>query len=376
MCSQQMHIRIFHILDTLNVGGLENGVVNLINGLDYSKFSHTLCVLRKIGVMAKRIKRSDIEIICLDNTSRDYFMPLRLKRIITRCAPDVVHTRNWGTIDGILAARLAGVKNIIHGEHGREYADLAGLNFKRKIFRWAMSPAVKYFVAVSKEITLWLRDTIGIPEDKIVTIINGVDTQKFHPPADKKRAKQGLGLNPDAFIVGTVGRLDKVKNYPMLLKAFHLSKTNHPPMKLLFVGDGPQRRNLEEFVRRNQIVNVEFLGQRENVADYLKCFDLFVLPSLAEGISNTILEAMATGVSVVATNIGGNPEILEEGVTGSLILSGDYIALWKTIVKYLNDRNLCESHGKAARLRCENLFSLNFMVKKYDELYTSMIQNV
>ena len=367
-------MKIFHILDSLNVGGLENGVVNLVNALDREKYSHIICCLRKVGPMAQRISNGvDVKIFSMNNNSRDYFMPLKLRRLIRCFKPDIVHTRNWGTIDGIIAAKLAGVKYIIHGEHGREYTDLQGSNFKRNLARCMLAIFVNYFVAVSDEIKYWLVNKVGISENKIITIINGVDTKKFYLPIDKRQAKKDLGIDPDTFIIGTVGRLDKVKNYKMLLDAVLLQKARESSFKVLFIGDGPERSGLGELVKINQLLNVEFCGQKENVQDYLQTFDLFVLTSLAEGISNTILEAMAGGVPVLATRVGGNSEIVEDGITGSLIPSENHVLLSKKIGEYMKDRDLCEKQGMAGRLLCEKRYSLDVMVAKYDKLYSSIM---
>ena len=189
-----MPIKILHILDSLNVGGLENGVVNLVNSLEREKYSHIICCLRKVGPMAQRISKVDVKIFSMNNNSRDYLMPLKLRRLIRCFNPDIVHTRNWGAIDGIIAAKLAGVKYIIHGEHGREYTDLQGSNFKRNLARRMLAISVNYFVAVSDEIKSWLVNKVGVSEEKIITIINGVDTKKFCPPINKRKANKIWGL--------------------------------------------------------------------------------------------------------------------------------------------------------------------------------------
>ena len=367
-----MGTKIMHIVDSLNIGGLENGVVNLVNYLDHTKFIHVICCLREVGPMAGRLHTKETEIICMGNDSTDYFMPMKLMHLISRIRPQVVHTRNWGTIDGIIAAKLARVKYVVHGEHGREFTDLHGSNYRRNLARWALGTWVNSFVAVSDEIKSWLVNKVRIPEKKIVTIINGVDTKKFYPPVDKGKVKQDLGIDPGTFIIGAVGRLDKVKNYEMLLKAMPL-KSGEFPYKLILIGDGPERDSLESFVTTHRLSNVEFLGEKINVQDYLQAFDLFVLTSVGEGISNTILEAMATGVPVIATRVGGNPEIIEDNVTGSLIPSGDYALLNEMISKYMNNKSLCQSQGQAGRFRCEKLFSLNVMVEKYDRLYSNLL---
>ena len=311
-----MAIKILHILDSLKIGGLENGVVNLLNNLNHSKFSHSICCLREVGPMADRLIRPDVRITCMNNTGRDYSMPVKLTSLIGRLQPDIVHTRNWGTIDGIVAAKLARVRHIVHGEHGREYNDINGINFRRNLVRRVLLTAVDKIVVVSADLKTWLVKRVGICPKKISTIINGVNTTEFCQAADKAIAKRSIGIDPDAFVIGTVGRLDKVKNYQMIVRSVSQIREYNYPLVVLFVGDGPERPHLEEFVRINKLTSVKFLGEKANVSNYLKAFDLFVLTSLAEGISNTILEAMASGLPVIATQVGGNPELVEDNVTG------------------------------------------------------------
>jgi sugar transferase (PEP-CTERM/EpsH1 system associated) len=278
-------------------------------------------------------------------------------------------------MDGILAAKLARTKYVVHGEHGREYRDLHGKSFLRNFGRRLLAWFTDRIVTVSDDLRNWLVREVGIPHDKVITIINGVDTTRFFPPADKSQAKKHLGIDPETFVIGSVGRLDKVKNYRMLLEAILLARQCESSFLVLIIGDGPERYDLEYFARTHSIPNVQFLGQRDNVYDYLKAFDLFVLTSLAEGISNTILEAMATGLPVLATGVGGNPEIVQDDVTGSLIPPRDTSLLWKKMNEYFNNNWLCQRHGLAGRLRCEEMFSLEQMVVKYDSLYSSLMQS-
>ena len=366
-----MPIKILHILDSLKVGGLENGVINLINKLDRRKFMHTICCIRTAGPMATRLERQDVKIVSMNNIAQDYAMPFRLMRVLKHIKPDIVHTRNWGTVDGIIAAKMIGIKRIIHGEHGREFVDQCGSNFKRNLIRKFLLRRTCCVVAVSEELKNWLIESIGIPEKRVVKIINGVDTEKFSPPINKSQAKRRLGISSDFLVVGTVGRLDPVKNYEMLLKAICFVKET-VPYKVVFVGDGPERPKLEEFVRVNHLPNIVFYGEKHNVSDYLRTFDLFVLPSLTEGISNTILEAMACGVPVLATRVGGNPELVENHVTGELFTSGDHVTLSKRIEVFLSNKEKRDKFGKAARTRCERHFSLDKMVQKYDRLYSDL----
>jgi sugar transferase (PEP-CTERM/EpsH1 system associated) len=375
-------IRILHILHSLQVGGLENGVINLINNLDPDRFEHTLCCITTSGLMADRIVHP-VEIIALGKGGGgDYLLPFKLARVITRIKPNIVHTRNWGTIDGVVAARLAGVHRVVHGEHGREAADPTGTNRRRLLMRKFLHPLVSGFVTVSADLKQWLVNNVGVPEEKVVQIINGVDTDRFMPVADKASAKTAMGLPPDSFVMGTVGRLDPVKNQQTLIRAFAgliTNKTNETrktnKTKLLIVGSGPEESNLRKLTHDLGIVDrISFMGERKDIPELLRAMDLFVLPSMAEGISNTILEAMASGLPVVATNVGGNVELVVDGETGAIFGSGDYVHLSALLSEYATAPKIMAAQGRSARKRVEERFSLSRMMREYERLYQSVME--
>jgi len=374
-----MKIKIMHILHSLQIGGLENGVVNIVNLLSREKFEHIICCVKSSGPMADKIIFKDIQIYELHKNGKDYFMPLRLMKLIRLVKPDLVHTRNWAAIDGVIGARLAGVKNIIHSEHGREVTDPSGRNKLRKTVRKILSPYVSIFVVVSAELRNWLIDDVGIPESKIIQIINGVDIEKYSIPDDKKFSKSQLGFDPDSFMIGTVGRLDPVKDYQTLIRAFTLLAnvsvntimTNK--IKLLIIGFGPEEQKLKTLAEEYKIIDkIFFLGKRFDIPRLLHSMDVFVLPSVAEGISNTVLEAMASGLPVIATKIGGNVELVEHSQTGFLFTPGNYKELADMLVIYLRNSSLLREHGSMGRLRIKEKFSLTTMIQKYEELYSSL----
>lgn len=364
-------MKILHVVDSLNVGGLENGVVNLVNHSS-NEFRHVICCLREVGPMADRIEKPGVTIHLVGKRSRDYFLSWKIRSIIKSEMPDIVHTRNWGTIDGVLAAGLAGVRSVVHGEHGRDHDDAAGINFKRNLFRRLLSFNIRRFVAVSADLNDWLVKVVGINADKVTTIINGVDTEKFNPSnTDKRNAKLKLGFDPDEVLIGSVGRLDRMKNYCFFIEALEQLKNRGFHFSGVIVGEGPERQPLEDLIVQTG-VPVSLVGKRHNVGDYLNAFDLFVLPSINEGISNTILEAMACGLPVVATRVGGNPELLIDGVSGCLVESNDIIGLSDAIETLLNDTELMATLGRGARARCCAEFSLHRMVDDYEKLYREL----
>lgn len=369
-------LKILHILHSLQVGGLENGVVNLINRIDPERFDHAICCIASSGPMEERLRRP-LEIHCLGKGSaKDHMLPLKIARVVRAVRPDIVHTRNWGTIDGILGARLAGVRKIVHGEHGREAADPAGDNGRRKRVRKVLSPIVTRFVTVSSELCEWLVDDVGIPVGKVVQIINGVDTERFTPADGKTEARARVGIASDGPVIGTVGRLDPVKDFQTLLRGFAGmvdGREGNPGSWLVIAGSGPEESRLKSLaVELGVAAKVMFLGERSDIPEVMRAMDIFVLPSIAEGVSNTVLEAMSSGLPVVATNVGGNLELVEDGTTGFLFDPGDSKGLAERLRLFCLSNDLMLQFGKNGRAAAEVRFSLVRMVAEYEKLYNSL----
>lgn len=359
---------VAHVMHSLQTGGLENGVVNLVNTTD-DRVRHVIVCMTEAGPLRSRVKPA-VEVFTLGKRpGQDVGAFLRLLTLLRRIRPAVVHTRNWAAFDAIPAARLAGVRVLVHGEHGREVDDPEGRDTRRNRIRRLFAPLVSQFVTVSRDLERWLVEDVGLPARKVMTIHNGVDLARFGQ-GDRREARDRLGLPPDATIVGTVGRLDPVKDQAGLLRAFAALTSLHPGAMLVIAGDGPCR---EELTRLAEALGVEgrvrMLGDCRDVPGVLAALDIFVLPSIAEGMSNTILEAMASALPVVATRVGGNPELVEDHVTGRLVVSRDPKALAEVMAVYLDDAHLRALHGKTARQRVAERFALDRMCESYVELY-------
>jgi sugar transferase (PEP-CTERM/EpsH1 system associated) len=363
-------IHVVHVVDSLAVGGMENGVVNLINGLS-GDLRHTVVTMSAMGPLAERLP---IEVACHCIGKRpgiDVGAMVRLAALLRRLRPSVVHTRNWGAFDGILAARVARVPTVIHGEHGREATDPEGRDPRRNRLRRIFAPMVSRFVTVSFDLRQWLLTTVRLPAAKLVTIHNGVDVGRF-ASGERQAGRRALRLPGHAVVVGAVGRLDPVKDHAGLLHAFSVLRTDQPAAELVIVGDGPCRSDLEHQVHELGLTgHVHLLGMRQDVSLLLRGFDVFVLPSLAEGISNTVLEAMATGLPVVATRVGGNPELVEHGATGALVPPANPLVQAAALRCYVEDAGLRENHGAAGRRRVLQHFTLERMTQAYRDLYVS-----
>ena len=362
---------VVHVLDSLQVGGTEHGVANLICATG-AGLRHTVVTMTEGGPVAARLP-ADVAVHTVGKRpGLDLRAVGRLARLLRRLAPDVVHSRNWGTLDAVPAARLARVGAVVHGEHGREASDPQGLSSRRNRLRRWLGPLVDRFVTVSFDLAGWLETTVGLPPRKIVTIHNGVDLRRFTDEAPAP-ARGLLGLPAEGVVIGAVGRLDPVKDHLGLLDACAALGGDRDDWTLVLVGEGPCRAALEARAARSDLAGrIRLLGARSDVPDLLRAFDLFVLPSIAEGISNTVLEAMATGLPVIATRTGGNPELVEDGVTGALVPVGDRAALARALRAQLADAHLRRLQGKAGRQRAAAEFSLERMAGRYAELYRAL----
>jgi sugar transferase (PEP-CTERM/EpsH1 system associated) len=242
------------------------------------------------------------------------------------------------------------------------------------------SPLVDRYVAVSKDIERYLVRRVRIAPARITTICNGVDVSRFSPARDKP-----VGLFPAGWrsasplVIGSVGRIQPVKDHAALVRAFARLVADDPGsrdrLRLAIIGDGPLLPKLREIAQASGVADLAwFPGALDNVAEALRLFDVFVQPSLNEGISNTILEAMASGLPIVATRTGGNVEIVEDGHWGRLFEPGDVSALADRLAEYHRDPRLRHTHATAARRAAVERFSLDAMVAHYRTLYESLLQ--
>ena len=356
-------IRIVHLIYSFETGGLEKGIATIVNNTS-PLFEHVILCLTTSGE-SESLLPPNTEVVELHKPpGNSPLFLLKLSRVLKNLRPDIVHTRNWSGMDGIIAARMAGIRAVVHGEHGWGMEDPEGLHPKRILIRKFLSRWVNEYTCVSKQIAKWLRNVIRVRKP-LTQIYNGVDVEKYCPGNSGTRIRAELGITPHVPLVGVVGRLDPIKDHSTLFWAFETVRTVLPEAQLLVVGDGPERKRLE-----NQAGDgVIFLGNRSDVPEILRALDLFVLPSLNEGISNTILEAMATGTPVVATRVGGNPEIVEDERTGILVKPGDSQSMAEAIVRYLQYPDLRTRHGEAARQTVINRFSIEAMVRSYEAVY-------
>ncbi len=368
---------IVHVVFRLQVGGLENGVVNLVNRLPEARYRHAIVCLSEATDFRARIRREDVAIYEMHKRpGQDLGCWRRLFWLLRRIRPSLVHTRNIGCLEAQIPAWLARVPCRVHGEHGWDVSDPDGSNRRYRWLRRLHNPLVHRFIALSRELEHYLSQRVGIRKQKLRRIYNGVDDQTFHPgPSDA--LPEGFRDN-HCVVFGTVGRMHGVKDQTNLCQAFIHLCAEHPQlagqMRLVMVGDGPLRRAcIEQLAAAGRSEQSWLPGNRDDIPALMRGFDVFVLPSQAEGISNTILEAMATGLPVIATDVGGNGELVAADATGALVPANDPAGLGTQMAAYAAQRHLRRIHGEAGRQRVAEYFSLAHMLRAYAGVYDELL---
>jgi sugar transferase (PEP-CTERM/EpsH1 system associated) len=358
-----------HVVFRLEAGGMELGVVKLVNNLTSGRVDSSICSTRPAGSIRSLVSAT-VAIFELERrTGNDPALVWRLYRLFRRERPDIVHTHAWGTLlEGLVAARAARVPVVIHGEHGT----LQARPHQIALQRWGWAAADR-MLTVSSRLADHLAQVARFPRERIRTIRNGVDLSRFGR-VNRDDARQTLGIAAGSHVVATIGRLVPVKDHMMLLDALAVVNKQHcHDVQLLIAGDGPLKAALAARAASLGIEScVHLLGHRPDVENVLAAADVFVLSSASEGLSNTILEAMAAGLPVVATRVGGADEMVEDGTTGLLVTPGSATELAAALSVVLHDPARRHTMGVAGRARAEHEFSLEAMVSRYEEMYLEM----
>lgn len=362
-----MAVHVAHLVTTFDTGGLQNGIVNLVNHGDPERVRHTILSLRGRTGLADRLLRGDVVSLDLGEGRHAAAWRIIAERL-RELAPDVLHTRNWGTYpDGILAARRAGVGRRVHGFHGRDLANAHGEGLKRRILgkflSWATDRIITLTPSMKRE---YIRD-YRVGENRVTVIPNGVDL-------DRLAAFDADPALASSFTVATVGRLDAVKNLPLLVRAFAAMERRTPGDRLVICGDGPVRGEVEEIAAAEGVGEALIMtGERSDAPAVMKASDVYVQPSYYEGMSNTIVEAMACGVPVVATDVGGNGDVAGRGGTSVLVPTDDVGALSAALDVLRADEEERRTIGEAGRARACEEFGLERMVESYTGVYESLV---
>jgi sugar transferase (PEP-CTERM/EpsH1 system associated) len=368
-------IRLLHVVDLLTVAGMEYGVIKLLNHLDPRRYDSMICCQSHQVDATRSLLGAHVRVFEMHRRPGfDGGLVLHMASLFRREHVQIVHSHNWPTfLYSCLATSLAGTPVFLHGEHGHEDpgAPVRRLGVKRILAR---RPA--RLTTVSAGLSEELRTLWRVPADRVQTVANGVDLARFGAEGARESIRRELGLDPDTLVVTSVGMVRPVKDHPTLLRAFALSHRDHPAARLLLVGKGDWDP-IRELARGLGIESaVVVAGERRDIPEILAGSDVYVNSSTTEGMSNTILEAMAAGRPVVATAVGGNPELVEEGVTGFLVPAGNPEVIGAAISRLLSDGDLRQRMGQAGRNRVELRHSLERMARDYDSLYRAEMAHV
>lgn len=354
--SERRPIRVCHVSMCLLTGGLERLLVEFSRLHDNRQFAPQFVALDQLGPPADDIRNTGCDVTSLAHVPGRLSRLRHLVRLFRNQGCDVVHTHNtYAHFYAAAAARWAKVPVIINSQHGRG----CGPGWKaRTQFRIANRFADRV-VGVSQDAANLCREEDPRSAKKTVAIHNGIDVDRF--------TFQGPDANAAAI---TVARLSPEKDFPTLLRAVKLASVDVPQFRLQIVGDGPERQSLETLARELQVADrVEFLGERNDVPALLARAGFFVSSSLTEGISLTLLEAMSVGLPILATAVGGTPEIVVEGQTGHLVPAANPAALAGGIVSLCSRRDAWPAMGQLGRQRVEQHFSIRTMIREYETLY-------
>ncbi|MDR3368494.1 TIGR03088 family PEP-CTERM/XrtA system glycosyltransferase [Rhodoferax sp.] len=377
---------IVHLVYRFAAGGLENVVVQLINHLPHDEFRHTIVAIAGFDTtFVTRIKLPDVEVISLNKgPGQPFKLYPKMFKLLRRLRPDVLHSCNLAAMEFMPVATLSGVPLRVHVEHGWDVGDLGGGNAHYNLLRKIYKPFVNEFVAVAEPLHAYLLDKIGVPPEHLQLIPNGVDTQQFRPPqaGDALPAGWPFARGVD-WVIGYVGRLVEVKNPLLLVDTFVALIQSGAPgterMRLAMIGAGPLDVAVRHRMHDAGLIDRLWLpGVRADVADIFRALDCFVLPSLFEATSCTLQEAMATGLKIVATNVGGNAALLENGRCGTLVPSEDAVALGSAIltqyVSNMASKNAASVQQEAAMGSIQRLYGLDAVVARYRELFLAPLK--
>lgn len=364
-------IKIGFINYSLDIGGVETLILEIGKRLNRDIFEPSIFVFEKNGKLRKEYINYGIPVIEVEKSKGfDWILPFRLSRILKKHNINIVHTHNpsnW--FYGCIAANIAGIP-IVHTEHSNHY----GLHIKRwELIESILSKFTDSITTVAENLKRRMVTRSHINSLDIRVIHNAIDLAVFNVKIDKYKVKSDLSLPENNMIIGNIARFCEQKDHRTLLKAFKLISENMRNINLLLVGNGPLKAEMEDIVRDLQIRDkVKFLGDRRDIPNLLKIIDIFVLSSKREGLPVVLLEAMASGLPIVATSAGGNSEVVIDGETGVIVPTQDPERLAEAICKVISDEKRAKEMGERGQKRIKECFTFEHMIDEYEKIYNSV----
>lgn len=366
---EKKRIKVLHLLLSLETGGMERFVYEHCLALNHDEFDVSVCCIDRLEGFSQNLLEHGIKVDLLQRNQQhfDCFFPFRLSRYLKENDIDIIHTHTGSFFHGSVAGFLARTKGVIFTEHGRDLVE----TIPKRVLDKIASFFADHIVTVSKDLEHHLIQEIKLPANKIRTIINGVNTETYCVRGKSKILCEEFGLQPTDKIVGTIGRLAEIKNHPFLIRSFEKVKHIWPDSRLILVGSGPREKWLKSLtVDLGLADSVIFTGNRNDVGDLYQLFDVFVLSSFSEGTSFSLLEAMASGVPAIVTNVGGNPGIVKDTVNGYLVEVDDDQALADKILNVFEQGE--GDLANNARQFVIDRYSLKKNLQQYVSIYRSL----
>lgn len=369
-------VTVCQILHTMNVGGAEMLAARLARRLR-SECRFLFACLDEAGTLGIELRAEGFRVEVLDRSAGlDWRCAARLAQLLRRERVDLIHAHQYTPFFYAMMGRLLARKPpILFTEHGRHFPDYP--RRKRMIANRLLLERRDRVVAVGNSVRQALINNEGFPGDRVEVIYNGIDETTFvKGDPDQADLRGQLGIGPGDLLVLMVARLDYLKDHGTALRTIQRLAAQAPRVRLLLAGEGPERGGIEAQIEELKLGNqVRLLGLRNDIPQLVRAADLFLLTSISEGIPLTVIEAMATSLPVVATKVGGLPEVVEDGITGFLAPSGDDAQLAKQILRLSDSPDLRQEMGRRGRQRAEAMFSESFMHDRYRQLYQAMVRS-
>ncbi len=361
-----------HVLLSLDCGGLERVVLDLIReGCRRGQQAAVIC-LERPGTLAPDVEALGVEVVSVGKPEGLRLRTIgKLATILQRLAPTVVHTHQIGALFYAgSAARRAKIPLIVQTEHGKHY----GRRRRTRWLGWVAARHAQRFFCVSKDIASEALAHRIVPREKIDVVPNGIDVSRFSGCQDTRELRDSLGIPENVPVIGTIGRLHEIKRQDLLLRGFAQLRRRIPETHLLLVGDGPLRGELEQLARDLGLAaSVHFAGYQSQPEQFLAMMKVFTLTSRSEGMPLVVLEAHAAGLPVVASRVGGLPEMIEHGRTGLLFSSSQEEELVEALFTLLSEPDVARGMGEAGRARVQSRFTVRHMYETYQQHYAGLL---
>jgi len=365
-------LKIAHVALSLDVGGLERNIINQIRLAPELRQEVSVVCLERPGALAAQAEALGARVVSANK--KPGLRPstiFRLRKIFRDLQPDIIHTHQIGPL--FYTRFAAGDSIVVHTEHGKEaYA----ASRKLRMLGRCAARAASIFYCLSQEMADAVISTGIAPPDRVRLIHNGIDFSAYTLPHDTHAIRESLNIPHDAPLVGTIGRLTEIKRQDVLLKAFAALRQHLPSAHLLLVGDGPLLNDLGKLAAELNIAPfVHFAGYQQNTAPYMQAMNVFALTSRSEGMPQSLLEAAVARIPIIASNVGGIPEVIQHDRTGFLFEAGDQAALAAELFDLLTNRDRAATLARAAHEFVQSRFDIRRMAAEYDEEFRNLLSS-